>query len=129
MSPYKTQSFLCLENVQISHNVTLAPAPPPPWKGSQTPLTLSLRLTTTFLPALQLFFSFSPLALRNNVARSKISCGVIFRTQTAFSRPFMYDPLITGCLPGRGEIVISIPGFAAAKVGRVVRRKLLEGKG
>lgn len=92
-----------------------------PWKGLHTPLTLSFKVRTGFVT----FFSFSPLALRSSSALLKISCGSIFRTQMAFSRPLMYWPLMTGCLCGRGETVISMLGFSAANAASLVLRKSL----
>jgi hypothetical protein len=82
-----------------------------PWNGDQIPLTLSFKLLTGFV----IFFSFSPLALRSNSAFSRISLGVMLRTQMAFSLPQMYLPLSTGWRPGRGETVTSTWGLARAK--------------
>lgn len=86
------------------------------------PLTLSLILLTGFVS----FRSFSPEASRNNIAFASICSFSRFFTHIAFSRPFMYVPLMTGCFRGLGETVISIWGCAAANVGRVCRRKALE---
>lgn len=94
-----------------------------PWNGLQTPLTLSLTLFTGFVAVR---FSFSPLASRSNSALASTCSLAMLRTQTAFSRPLMYVPLMTGCLRGRGETVISTDGFWAAKAGRVCVRKALE---
>lgn len=58
------------------------------WKGSQTPRILSLMLVTMFLPARLLLFIFSPLSVFNDCTLLRISAGVMFRTQIAFSRPF-----------------------------------------
>lgn len=92
-----------------------------PWYGLQIPLTLSLILSTGFVT----FFSFSPDASRSKIAFSSTSSFRMFLTQMAFSRPLMYVPLMTGCLFGRGETVISTWGFARAKAGSVVWRKEL----
>ena len=42
----------------------------------------------------------------------------MFRTQTGFVRPLIYVPVTTGCLPGRGETVISMDGFSWANADR-----------
>jgi hypothetical protein len=42
-----------------------------------------------------------------------------------FSRPLMYVPRMTGCFRGRGEMEISIAGFALANAGSVFLRKEL----
>ncbi len=85
------------------------------------PLTLSFPLLTGFTTLL----NFSPFASRNNSAFCKICSFSRFLTQTAFSLPLIYVPLINGCRCGRGDTVISICGWAAAKRGSVWRRKEL----
>jgi hypothetical protein len=62
-------------------------------------------------------FSFSPDASLSRTAFCRIDIGCKFLTQIAFSRPLMKVPLMTGCLLGRGETVISMLGLAAAKAG------------
>lgn len=87
---------------------------PLPWYGLQTPLTLSLILLT----GLENFLLTSPFISRNSSTFLRIWFASRFRTQTGLLLPLMKWPTTTGCFCGRGDTVISIWGFFAAKVGR-----------